>query len=280
MLIIITLLFCALHSLYIIPFHPIIQLFLVLSYFVEYLVWWKVFLSLYVGYFYVGIMSFALHRYFAHKSFKTSRIFQFILGFISCLANQNGPLWWASKHRKHHKYCDTYLDPHSPVINGFWYSFIGWSFVEFKINKEYIKDYISYNELYLLDRFSYLPLFITSIILYQLFGVSFTFHYIIFSSILGGLYSSIFNTRFHSNKKIIKQDCQALNIKNDFFYKTLQSKLLILILPMNNVFLIKIIGENLHKNHHKNPKENKRNDLDLVYYLVILPLKYIGLIWF
>lgn len=32
---------------------------------------------------------------------------------------QGGPLWWASKHRSHHVYCDTDArDPHSPALVG------------------------------------------------------------------------------------------------------------------------------------------------------------------
>src|SRR5688500_191618 len=34
------------------------------------------------------------HRYFSHRSFKTSRPVQFILGFLGCSTLQMGPLWW------------------------------------------------------------------------------------------------------------------------------------------------------------------------------------------
>src|SRR3954468_12220784 len=44
------------------------------------------------------------HRYFAHRSYKTSRVFQFILAFGGLTATQKGPLWWASHHRLHHRY--------------------------------------------------------------------------------------------------------------------------------------------------------------------------------
>ena len=43
------------------------------------------------------------HRYFSHRSFKTSRWFQFVLGWLGCSAGQAGPLWWASVHRNHHR---------------------------------------------------------------------------------------------------------------------------------------------------------------------------------
>ena len=47
------------------------------------------------------------HRYFAHRTYRTSRWFQFVLAWIGCAAMQKGPLWWAGHHRHHHKYSDT-----------------------------------------------------------------------------------------------------------------------------------------------------------------------------
>src|ERR1700690_3545315 len=65
------------------------------------------------------------HRYFAHRTFKTSRAFQFVMAWLGTCSMQNGPLWWASWHRRHHKHSDTPLDPHSPIQRGFWYSHFG-----------------------------------------------------------------------------------------------------------------------------------------------------------
>ena len=66
------------------------------------------------------------HRYFSHHAFKTSRVFQFVLAWLGCSAMQNGPLWWASGHRRHHRFSDKPGDPHSPVLRGFLYAHIGW----------------------------------------------------------------------------------------------------------------------------------------------------------
>src|SRR4051812_36006792 len=43
------------------------------------------------------------HRYFSHRSYKTSRAFQFVLAWLGCSAGQKGPLWWAAQHRHHHR---------------------------------------------------------------------------------------------------------------------------------------------------------------------------------
>ena len=40
------------------------------------------------------------HRYFSHRSFKTSRLFQFVLAWLGCSAMQKGPLWWAAHQQR------------------------------------------------------------------------------------------------------------------------------------------------------------------------------------
>src|SRR5256885_11122429 len=34
------------------------------------------------------------HRYFSHRSFRTSRAFQFVLALLTMSAGQKGVLWW------------------------------------------------------------------------------------------------------------------------------------------------------------------------------------------
>ena len=45
------------------------------------------------------------HRYFAHKTYETSRAFQFVLALMGATAIQKGPLWWAGHHRSHAQRC-------------------------------------------------------------------------------------------------------------------------------------------------------------------------------
>ena len=54
------------------------------------------------------------HRYFSHRSFKTSRWFQFVLAWLAQSTTQKNVLWWAAIHRHHHKHSDTEDDVHSP----------------------------------------------------------------------------------------------------------------------------------------------------------------------
>jgi len=39
------------------------------------------------------------HRYFSHRTFKTSRPAQFLFALLGASATQRGPLWWAANHR-------------------------------------------------------------------------------------------------------------------------------------------------------------------------------------
>ena len=63
----------------------------------------------------------AYHRYFSHRTYKTSRPMQLALAVLGTTATQKGPLWWATHHRHHHRYSDQPEDVHSPRQRGFWW---------------------------------------------------------------------------------------------------------------------------------------------------------------
>src|SRR5258708_3719776 len=99
------------------------------------------------------------HRYFAHKSYKTSRVFQFVIAFMAMTSAQKGILWWAAHHRHHHRHSDTPADPHSMLIYGFWYSHVGWIVgPDFKkTDSKTIGDYAKYPELVWLNNHYLIP---------------------------------------------------------------------------------------------------------------------------
>lgn len=95
------------------------------------------------------------HRYFSHRTFRTSRGVQFVAALVGASCVQRGPLWWAAHHRHHHRHADTAHDPHSPKVHGFWRSHAGWFLTRrgFRTNWERIPDLAKYPELRWLDRF-------------------------------------------------------------------------------------------------------------------------------
>ena len=105
----------------------------------------------------VGITAF-YHRYFSHRTFKTSRLVQFLMAVIGNSSAQRGPLWWAAHHRHHHRHSDEQADAHSPVQDGFLWSHCGWflSRAHFRTELDRVGDLSKYPELMFLDRFDWL----------------------------------------------------------------------------------------------------------------------------
>lgn len=100
------------------------------------------------------ILSAAYHRYFAHRSFSTSRPVQFLLGLAGLTTMQNGPLWWAATHRAHHRDADTPDDLHSPRHHGFFYAHSLWFLDSENQPSELARsvgDLARYRELWLLE---------------------------------------------------------------------------------------------------------------------------------
>jgi stearoyl-CoA desaturase (delta-9 desaturase) len=97
------------------------------------------------------------HRYFSHRSYKTSRPGQFLLAFLGCANLQQGPLWWAAYHRHHHMHSDEPDDVHSPYHGGFWWAYCGWLFVPLTGSRHLVRDLCRFPELVWLERFWQIP---------------------------------------------------------------------------------------------------------------------------
>jgi len=94
------------------------------------------------------------HRYFAHRSFRTSRPVQFLVGLLGTLAMEGGPLWWADTHRRHHRHADSPDDLHSPHHRGFLYAHSGWFLDKAHSHTDFarVADLASFPELRWLNR--------------------------------------------------------------------------------------------------------------------------------
>lgn len=114
------------------------------------------------------------HRYFSHRAFSTSRVFQFILGFLAQTSAQKSLLWWASKHRHHHLHADTDQDVHSPRQTGFLYSHVGWIFARKHDQADLSKvaDLTRYPELMWLHKHELLPATILAALSFWIAGWS------------------------------------------------------------------------------------------------------------
>jgi stearoyl-CoA desaturase (delta-9 desaturase) len=108
------------------------------------------------------------HRYFSHRTFRTSRAVQFLFALIGASCVQRGPLWWAAHHRNHHRHADTARDMHSPSVHGFWRSHVGWFLTRhgFRTDWDRIPDLARYPELRWLDRYDIIVPVLLAIALY------------------------------------------------------------------------------------------------------------------
>jgi stearoyl-CoA desaturase (delta-9 desaturase) len=99
------------------------------------------------------------HRYFSHRTFKTSRAFQFFMALMGTLSVQKGVLWWAANHRHHHRYSDKPEDTHSPRQHGVLWAHVGWILgSKFEATKlDQIRDFTKYPELMWLNKHFLVP---------------------------------------------------------------------------------------------------------------------------
>ncbi|WP_313914979.1 acyl-CoA desaturase [Tahibacter sp.] len=107
------------------------------------------------------------HRYFSHKTFRTSRPVQFAFALIGASCAQRGPLWWAAHHRDHHRHADTPDDLHSPAQHGFFWSHAGWFLTPraFRTDLARVPDLARFPELRWLDRYdTIVPLLLAALL--------------------------------------------------------------------------------------------------------------------
>jgi stearoyl-CoA desaturase (Delta-9 desaturase) len=99
------------------------------------------------------------HRLFSHRSYKTGRLFQFMLAFVGTASYQKGPLWWSAHHRRHHLHVETEDDLHSPITRTLWQSHVGWfmSLDSQPTDVRLISNLLRYSELRWLDKYYLLP---------------------------------------------------------------------------------------------------------------------------
>jgi stearoyl-CoA desaturase (delta-9 desaturase) len=214
----------------------------------------------------MGVHS-GYHRYFSHASFRTYPWFEFILGCAGCLAFQNGPLWWASKHRRHHQFADTGNDLHSPT-KGFWHSHVGWL---------WSKEADDIDCKLIPDLLRPIPIWIES---YQVW-----IHVIYVSTVylLGGWNGLL---AWWITPVVV---CWHTTFATNSFCHTIGShpykcRPYGFCMARNN-FLVAIanLGEGWHSNHHANPSRCHHGfyrwyQLDIVY-IVLLFLEKLGIVW-
>ncbi len=217
------------------------------------------------------------HRYFSHRTFRTSRAAQFVFAIFTGTAVQRGALWWASVHRHHHQHSDEEVDVHSPKQHGFWWAHIGWmtSARNFPTDYSRIKDLAKFPELVFLNRFD---LFVPVLLALALYGFGAGLEYCwpglgtsgaqmliwgFFVSTVALLHGTLFiNSLAHvfGRRRYETED-------------TSRNSLLLALVTM---------GEGWHNNHHRYMNSVRQGffwwEIDVTFYL-LKALSWTGLIW-
>ena len=217
------------------------------------------------------------HRYFSHKTFKTSRAVQFIFALLGNSSMQRGPLWWAATHRHHHKHSDQEGDIHSPVISGFAWSHIGWltSMKNFPTAYKSIPDLAKFPELVFLNRYDQTVPFAYGLIM---LGIGWLLQTLFPTS--GVTVGQFFIWTFFISTTVLLHGTLFINSLAHVWgrrsYQTDDDS--------RNSWLLTFItlGEGWHNNHHRYPHSVRQGfrwwEVDLTYYGLKL-LSWTGLIW-
>jgi stearoyl-CoA desaturase (Delta-9 desaturase) len=194
------------------------------------------------------------HRYFSHRTYKTSRVFQFLLALLGSTATQKGVLWWAAHHRAHHKYSDTPRDVHSVRQHGFWWAHVKWILVRTYVETDFdrIKDFARYPELRLLNKFHLVPPILMAATLAAVGG---------WWALLWGFFVS--NTLLWHGTFCVNSLAHAFGRRR---YLTTDDS--------RNSFLIALftLGEGWHNNHHHYQRSERQGfywwEIDITHYVL------------
>jgi len=196
------------------------------------------------------------HRYFSHRSFRTSRAGQFVLAVLAMSSSQKGVLWWASHHRIHHKFSDQPGDVHSVARDGLFWSHVGWILAaKYEATDESrVRDLSRYPELVWLDRWWWTPPAALGVGLF----------------LVGGWFALVWG--FLVSTSLLWHGTFTINSLSHTFgsrrYATTDDS-------RNNALLALItLGEGWHNNHHHYQRSVRQGffwwEIDVTYYVLRL----------
>ena len=218
------------------------------------------------GLFYVigGIgLGIGLHRYFSHRSFRTSRSVQFLLATLAATAFGDA-VDFAGKHRLHHRHADAPGDVHGPH-DGFWYCWFGNLIDEQYTEDEIVSaaaDVAAFPELMWLHRHRAIPGLTAAAVVWCAGGFS------------------MFAIGFCLSRVLILNASSAVNF---VCHRWGQRPYATADLSTNNITLAWLtFGEGWHNNHHYYPTAARAGfhwwQVDPLYW-VLRVLAGAGLVW-
>ena len=203
------------------------------------------------------------HRYFSHRTYKTSRAFQLVLAILGMTSVQQGPLWWAAHHRRHHKYSDQPEDVHSPRMRGFVWSHMQWILAKrhHATDIDRVRDLAKFPELVWLDKHD-MPVVVAVAALTYLIGGP--------TALVWGFFVSVvaaWHITFCINSLAHVWGSRRYATEDD---------------SRNNALLgVLAFGEGWHNNHHHYQRSSRQGfywwEIDITYYALKL-LERVGIV--
>ena len=217
------------------------------------------------------------HRYFSHRTFRTSRAFQYVGAVMGNACVQRGPLWWAAHHRHHHRHSDEEGDVHSPRQIGFFWSHMGWFMTRENAVTDFraVRDLTRFPELVFLDRHHYL---VPALLAFSTYALG-----ALLEAVAPGLGTNgwqMFVWGFLISTIVLYHAVYTINsvahVIGGRRYETTDDS-------RNNWFLALLtLGEGWHNNHHYYPGSTRQGfywwEIDLTYYGLV-GLSWVGLVW-
>lgn len=217
------------------------------------------------------------HRYFSHRTFRTTRVAHFLFGLLAASGAQRGPIWWAAHHRDHHRESDRPPDLHSPVQRGVLWSHMGWFLSDAGVSTRAgaVPDLLKMPELRWLDRWHMAPVLALAA---GTFALGEALRILAPSWGTGGAQMlvwgfSISTTTLHHATFTINSIAHRVGRRRFETRDDSRNNLLLALLTL---------GEGWHNNHHYHPGSTRQGffwwEIDMAYYGLWL-LERLGVVW-
>ena len=205
------------------------------------------------------------HRLLTHRGYKTPKWVEYILTTCGTLSLESGPINWVATHRIHHAFTEGPGDPHTPR-EGKWWAHMGWILTgtaqqyDESVLRRYAPDLMRDRFHVWLNRFFYLPLVASGVVLFLVGG---------WSALFWGLFLRVtvgLHTTWLVNSATHLWGTRRFETKDDS--------------TNNPLIALMTFGEGWHNNHHAHPRAARHGlawyELD-INWMGIRTLQLLGL---
>ena len=197
------------------------------------------------------------HRLLTHRSYRTSKPIERFLTVCATLALEGGPIAWVATHRVHHQFSDHDGDPHTPRDGKLWAHII-WMLVgdanhcDEAAAARYAPDLMRDPFMVWIDRYFWIPIAMSGILLLVLGGLPFLLWGLFFRVVAGHHATWLVNsaTHFWGRRRFETRD------------------------DSRNTWWVALVtfGEGWHNNHHAHPTSARHGlawyELDMTWMLI------------